>query len=107
MGGGGRAVACFAGGGADDYAGANAEGDQRRGRGAAGKPDRGLDAPPVSGSAVGSGSMDSAGRRTGGSAAAPVAVARRSRRSDADRPGCRTADRQALSSVLIPSSSGL
>jgi hypothetical protein len=36
MGGAGRTVACFAGWGADDYAGANAEWDQRRGRTAAG-----------------------------------------------------------------------
>ena len=45
---------------------------------------------------MGSGSMDSAGRRTSGTAPAPVTVARRSRRSDADRHESRACDRQAL-----------
>jgi hypothetical protein len=82
--------------GTDDYPRADAEWDRRRGRQAAGRPDRGLDPPSVSGTAVGSGSMDSAGGRTGGSTTAPVVVGSRSRRSDADRHDSRAADRQAL-----------
>jgi hypothetical protein len=92
----GRPVSLFASLGTNDYRRAYAEWDQRRGRQAAGRPDRGLDPPSVSGSAVGSGSMDSAGCRTGGSAIAPAVVGSRSRRSDANRHDSRAADRQAL-----------
>src|SRR3954453_16135350 len=51
--------------------------------------------------------MDSAGRRTGGSAIAPVAVARRSRRSDADRHDCRAAGLQALASGEAAKTTGI
>jgi hypothetical protein len=78
------------------YPRASAEWDQRRGRQATGRPHHGLCPPSLSGFAAGSGSMDSAGRGTGGSAIAPVTLARRARRGDADRHNSDPADRQAL-----------